>query len=79
MKPARSSNKDATASGEPYMDFFLERYAASYRNELKLFIEGIKQGKVLGSTYDDGRAALILADAAHESARTGKAVKVNLN
>jgi len=73
------SNKDATASGEPYMDFFLERYAASYRNELKLFIEGIKQGKVLGSTYDDGRAALILADAAHESARTGKAVKVNLN
>ena len=72
-------NKDATASGEPYMDFFLERYAASYRNELKLFIEGIKQGKVLGSTYDDGRAALILADAAHESARTGKAVKVNLN
>ena len=42
-------------------------------------MEGIKTGKVLGSTYDDGRAALILADAAHESARTGKAVAVNLN
>jgi myo-inositol 2-dehydrogenase/D-chiro-inositol 1-dehydrogenase len=73
------SNSSATAAGEPYMDFFLERYAASYRNELALFVEGIKSGKVLGSTYDDGRAALILADAAHESARTGKAVKVNLN
>ncbi|CAN2217179.1 MviM Predicted dehydrogenases and related proteins [Candidatus Nanopelagicaceae bacterium] len=72
-------NKDVTSSGEPYMDFFLERYAASYRNELKLFVDGIQEGKVLGSTYDDGRAALILADAAHESARTGKAVKVNLN
>jgi myo-inositol 2-dehydrogenase/D-chiro-inositol 1-dehydrogenase len=71
--------KDATTSGEPFMDFFLERYADSYRNELKLFVEGIKSGKVLGSTYDDGRAALILADAAHESARTGKSVKVNLN
>ena len=71
--------KDATTSGEPFMDFFLERYAASYRNELRLFVDGIKEGKVLGSTYDDGRAALILADAAHESARTGKSVKVNLN
>jgi myo-inositol 2-dehydrogenase/D-chiro-inositol 1-dehydrogenase len=72
-------NNEATASGEPYMDFFLERYAASYRNELKLFVEGISQGKVLGSTYDDGRAALMLADAALESSRTGKAVKVSLN
>ena len=72
-------NNVATASGEPYMDFFLERYAASYRNELKLFIDGISQGKVLGSTYDDGRAALMLADAALESSRTGKAVKVSLS
>jgi myo-inositol 2-dehydrogenase/D-chiro-inositol 1-dehydrogenase len=72
-------NKENTAAGEPYLDFFLERYAASYRNELKLFVDGIQQGKVLGSTYDDGRAALILADAAHESARSGKSVKVNLN
>jgi len=72
-------NKEITNAGEPYMDFFLERYAASYRNELKLFVDGIKECKVLGSTYDDGRAALILADAAHESARSGKSVKVNLN
>jgi myo-inositol 2-dehydrogenase/D-chiro-inositol 1-dehydrogenase len=72
-------NSQSTRAGEPYMDFFLERYAASYRNELKLFVDGIKEGKVLGSTYDDGRAALILADAAHESARSGKSVKVNLN
>jgi myo-inositol 2-dehydrogenase/D-chiro-inositol 1-dehydrogenase len=75
----KSFTKESTTAGEPFMDFFLERYAASYRNELKLFVEGIKSGKVLGSTYDDGRAALILADAAHESARTGKSVKVNLN
>ena len=70
-------NKESTAAGEPYLDFFLERYAASYRNELKLFIQGIQEGKNLGSTYDDGRAALILADAALESARTGKAVRVS--
>ena len=74
----KSFTKDGTTAGEPFMDFFLERYADSYRNELKLFIEGIKTGKVLGSTYDDGRAALILADAAHESAHTGKSIRVNL-
>jgi myo-inositol 2-dehydrogenase/D-chiro-inositol 1-dehydrogenase len=70
-------NKESTAAGEPYLDFFLERYAASYRNELKLFIQGIQEDKILGSTYDDGRAALILADAALESARTGKSVRVS--
>jgi myo-inositol 2-dehydrogenase/D-chiro-inositol 1-dehydrogenase len=72
-------SKDVSAAGEPYMAFFLERYATAYRNELALFIKGIKEGKNLGSTYDDGRAALILADAAHESARTGKAVRVTLD
>jgi myo-inositol 2-dehydrogenase / D-chiro-inositol 1-dehydrogenase len=71
--------KDATTSGLPYLDFFLERYATSYRNELKAFIRGIEDGKQYNSSYDDGRAALILADAALESSRIGKAVKVNLN
>lgn len=73
------SSKDVSSASEPLMNFFLERYAAAYRNELALFIQGISEGKVLGSTFDDGRAALILADAAHESARTGMSVKVNLN
>jgi myo-inositol 2-dehydrogenase/D-chiro-inositol 1-dehydrogenase len=70
-------NKESTAAGEPYLDFFLERYAASYRNELKLFIQGIQEDKILGSTYDDGRAALILADAALKSSRTGKSVRLS--
>jgi myo-inositol 2-dehydrogenase/D-chiro-inositol 1-dehydrogenase len=71
--------KDVTASGLPYMDFFLDRYAASYRNELKAFLKGIEEGKQYNASYDDGRAALMLADAALESSRTGKAVAVNLN
>ena len=72
-------SKDVTTSGLPYLDFFLERYAASYRNELKAFLKGIEEGKQYNASYDDGRAALMLADAALESSRTGKAVKVNLN
>ena len=71
--------KDTTTAGAPYLDFFLERYATSYRNELKAFLKGIADGKQYNASYDDGRAALILADAALESSRTGKAVKVSLN
>lgn len=63
---------------ESYIDNFLELYAVSYRRELALFVEGVRTGKQLTPTFDDGRAALILADAAHESAHTGKSVKVDV-
>ncbi|MEY3803403.1 MAG: hypothetical protein RL126_547 [Actinomycetota bacterium] len=73
------SNGEVTSSTDAYLQFFIERYSLAYQYELEAFIRGIQDGKQYGSTYDDGRAALILADAAVESSRTGKAVKVNLN
>jgi myo-inositol 2-dehydrogenase/D-chiro-inositol 1-dehydrogenase len=66
-----------TSNGEPFIDAFLVRYAVSYRRELALFLEGIRSGKNVNPTFDDGRAALILADAATESARTGKLISVD--
>lgn len=72
-------NSSETTSGEAFMDNFLDRYAVSYRRELAYFIQGVKEGKQYNSSYDDGRAALMLADAALESATSGKAVKINLN
>ena len=65
-------------SSDPYMEFFLERYAFSYRRELALFVEGIRTGKQLNPSFDDGRAALLLANAADESARTGNSVAVSV-
>ncbi len=67
-----------TEQREPYLNFFLELYAASYRRELALFIESINTGVTLCPTFEDGRAALVLADAALQSARAGQAVKVSL-
>jgi myo-inositol 2-dehydrogenase/D-chiro-inositol 1-dehydrogenase len=67
----------STEAAEPYIDNFLVRYAVSYRRELALFLEGIRTGNMVNPTFDDGRAALILADAATESARTGKTVSVD--
>ncbi len=58
------------------LHFFLERYAEAYRAELDHFIE-IVEGRaapLIGAA--DGRAALRLADAAAESARTGRPVRV---
>jgi myo-inositol 2-dehydrogenase/D-chiro-inositol 1-dehydrogenase len=66
-----------TEAAEPYIDNFLVRYAISYRRELALFLDGIRSGTNVNPTFDDGRAALILADAATESARTGNTVSVD--
>ncbi|AFR28723.1 MULTISPECIES: Gfo/Idh/MocA family oxidoreductase [Micrococcaceae] len=66
-------------SAGPYQDFFLERYAEAYRLEVAEFLRAVRGLPSRSPGFEDGRAALILADAAEESARTGVAVAVNLN
>src|SRR6478735_4879943 len=61
---------------DPVQNFFLERYAAAYRAELAAFIDACA-GKVAPSpTGLDGLRAQMLADAATESARTGRPVAI---
>jgi myo-inositol 2-dehydrogenase/D-chiro-inositol 1-dehydrogenase len=54
--------------------FFTERYAESYRRELDEFVRAIDAGKAPPIGVADGRAALAIADAAVESAKSGAAV-----
>jgi myo-inositol 2-dehydrogenase/D-chiro-inositol 1-dehydrogenase len=61
---------------EPLMNFFLERYADSYRIELSHFIDAVIAGNNLPSTARDGLKALHLANCAIESIKTGRAVAV---
>ncbi|HEY1930600.1 MAG TPA: inositol 2-dehydrogenase [Acetobacteraceae bacterium] len=61
---------------DPALPFFLERYAEAYRAELDAFIGAVSGGTAPQPDGDDGLRALLLADAATESARTGQAVKV---
>ena len=56
--------------------FFLERYADAYRLELDHFLECIAEGRSPSPGADDGRRALVLADAATESARSGLPVRL---
>jgi myo-inositol 2-dehydrogenase / D-chiro-inositol 1-dehydrogenase len=65
-------------STDPVLPFFLERYAAAYRAELDTFVGAVASGEAPRPDGDDGLKALLLADAATESARTGQAVAVHL-
>ncbi len=59
--------------GAPVLNFFLERYTPAYRRELDHFLESVAEGKAPTPTGLDGLRAQILADAATESAQTGRA------
>jgi len=59
---------------EPALPFFLERYAAAYRAELDAFVDALAAGTPPRPDGEDGLRALLLADAATESARTHQPV-----
>lgn len=61
---------------DPALPFFLERYGDAYRAELDAFVIAVRTGGAPKPDGEDGLRALILADAATDSARTGQAVRV---
>jgi myo-inositol 2-dehydrogenase/D-chiro-inositol 1-dehydrogenase len=63
-------------NSDPVLPFFLERYAAAYRTEMDTFVTGVTEGMPLAPTGEDGLKALLLADAAETSARTGQSVRI---
>ncbi|WP_421904569.1 inositol 2-dehydrogenase [Mameliella sp.] len=60
----------------PLLNFFMDRYAAAYANEIAAFVAAVNEGTALPTTGEDGLKALQLADAALESAQSGKAVSL---
>lgn len=61
---------------DPAQPFFLERYAAAYRDELEHFLDCIERGFAPSPSGLDGLKAQLLADAATESAFSGQSVKL---
>jgi myo-inositol 2-dehydrogenase/D-chiro-inositol 1-dehydrogenase len=59
----------------PY--FFIERYAEAYRAELDAFIRALAAGTAPEVGVEDGQRALIIAEAAVRSAKSGKPVALN--
>jgi myo-inositol 2-dehydrogenase / D-chiro-inositol 1-dehydrogenase len=72
----RFSGAAHTEVAPPYHNFFLDRYTPAYRAEMDHFVTAIETGSIPSPGFTDGREALVLADAANESLRTGTTVRV---
>jgi myo-inositol 2-dehydrogenase / D-chiro-inositol 1-dehydrogenase len=56
--------------------FFLERYMRAYEAEWRAFVQAVEQGAAMPVTLQDGVNALVVAEAATLSARSGRTVKI---
>jgi myo-inositol 2-dehydrogenase/D-chiro-inositol 1-dehydrogenase len=72
----RASNATVTGASGPILDFFVERYMPAYKAEFSEFVAAVSEGRPPAVGFADGRAALVLAEAAAESIRTGRVVQV---
>jgi len=61
-------------ASDKVLNFFLERYASAYRDELDAFVKGVTAGVAPRPNGEDGWRANLLADAANLSWRTGQRV-----
>jgi len=68
-----------TSSKEPIYNFFIERYEQAYKDQLNEFIHSVKSNKKSKVTFEDGRNALILANAAYESHNNKKVVSIDFS
>lgn len=73
----KRSDAGMTQSAGPLHHFFIQRYMQAYLDELNEFVDRVSKGLPTTVDFEDGRRALIIADAAFESIRTGKTVKVS--
>ena len=72
----RAFNAKETEAAGPVLNFFLERYLPAYKAEFAEFLAAIREDREPSVGFADGRAALVLAEAAIESVATGRVVPV---
>ncbi|MGO4584008.1 inositol 2-dehydrogenase [Arthrobacter sp. 2RAF6] len=70
------SSASSVEAKEPYIESFIERYAQAYALELDEFIKLVRGEQSSSPSFEDGRAALMIADAAQRSAEEGIAVSI---
>lgn len=72
----RRYGKAETEAAEPYLHFFIERYREAFMAELGAFVSAVSEGRTPEVGFEDGRRALILAEAAYRSVAEGRVVRV---
>ena len=72
-------NEQGSSWRDPLPFFFIERYRQAYLDQLDAFIEALESNKPTQVNFEDGRKALILANAAYESIESRTTVEVKYN
>lgn len=68
---------DFTEQAEPLLNFFIERYREAFDAEIDAFVDAIEQGIAPEVGFEDGRLALVLAEAAMKSVAEGRMVRTS--
>ncbi|GAA5658003.1 inositol 2-dehydrogenase [Brucella sp. NBRC 13694] len=65
---------DFTDRKPALMNFFIDRYAEAFAAEISAFVDAVEQGSQPEVSFEDGRQALILAEAAIRSLTEGRTI-----
>ena len=68
---------DFTGKAAPLLNFFIDRYAEAFMSEIGAFVDAIETGKKPEVGFEDGHAALVLAEAAIRSAAERRTVSIS--
>jgi myo-inositol 2-dehydrogenase / D-chiro-inositol 1-dehydrogenase len=74
LDQVRVSGAAATGSAPVLKNFFIDRYAAAFAAEIDVFAKAVRSGAPVPVGFEDGRMALVLAEAAICSAAEGRAI-----
>lgn len=69
---------NATSARDVLNPGFMERYLPTYATELDAFLDAVQCNAVTSPNFESGRRALMLADAARESNKSGQTVVVDI-
>lgn len=73
----RRFSSTQTETSAPYLNFFIERYKEAFDAEIDAFVKSITTGKKPEVGFEDGRRALMLAEAAYLSISQKRSVSVD--
>lgn len=78
--PQKTTNYHLNSEGvhsSRHLNSFMDRYLASYYNEMKLFIESLKNNLPMPITGEDGLKAMLIAEAANLSMKKHRSVRLD--
>ncbi len=72
----RIYNADGVEAAQPYHHFFIERYSEAYMAEIGSFADCVLNGSEPEVDFEDGRMALVIAEAAYLSLKEERLVRI---